>query len=68
MGGQEVGGLREDRAALDKYLAYDETYRIVVCLTCGYCIVPELGIKRHLKDFHKDWPLRLRKDIVNYVA
>ena len=49
-------------------ILYNEHYRVAICAACGQCIAPGDGLKRHLKDHHRDWPLRLRKDVVVYCS
>jgi len=47
---------------------YNEDRQIAICVACEQCVVPNDGVRRHLKDQHRDWPLALRKDVVTYCA
>jgi hypothetical protein len=49
-------------------ILYNKDRCIAVCVSCQQCIVPGDGIKRHLKEHHRDWPLALRKEIITYCA
>jgi hypothetical protein len=33
-------------------------YKVIVCTRCGIGLIPGTGTQRHLKDYHKDWPLK----------
>ena len=49
---EETGGLKEDRGPPDEYIIHHEKYQVVVCISCGACIVPGLGVRRHYIDYH----------------
>lgn len=54
--------------ALEEYVDYNAQYRVVICKKCKHCIKPPPGDKRHLKCFHQEWSLSLRKKILQYIA
>ena len=64
----QAGGLKEDRAPFEEYIVYLSNHKAVACVPCGFCPVPGPGTKRHLKDFHQNWPLQVRKDIIKHVT
>jgi hypothetical protein len=64
----KAGGLEEERAPFAEYIVYHEDYTVVACIACGSCVVPGTGAKRHFKDFHRDWSLQLRKDIIKRIS
>lgn len=43
-------------------------HAVAICRPCGLALRPKLGIKRHLKDIHGDWTLRLRREIIQYTS
>ena len=50
---------------MDEYIIYNTTYHILICRQCGYAI-PQDGIMRHYRRFHKTIPLVMRQEIINY--
>src|SRR5438552_1442158 len=50
---------------MDEYIIYNTTYHILICRQCGYAI-PQDGIMRHYRRFHKTIPLVMRQEIIKY--
>jgi hypothetical protein len=47
-------------------LLYLHTHKVIVCIPCGYCIKGD-GAELHLRRFHKDVPINLRKECCRHV-
>jgi len=50
---------------MNEYIRYNIVYHILICRQCGFAI-PQDGIMRHFRQFHKTIPLVIRQDIINY--
>lgn len=50
---------------MDEYMLHNEDYRVLICIQCGYGCG---HIKRHMADFHRKWPLQVRKAISQYAS
>src|SRR5436190_19086905 len=50
---------------MNEYIRYNIVYHILICRQCGFAI-PQDGIMRHFRQFHKTIPLVICQDIINY--
>jgi superfamily II DNA helicase RecQ len=54
--------------SITDFVLYNQKYKVAICVICGIAIKPSPGDRRHLKDAHKSWPLKLRKEILAYLS
>lgn len=53
---------------IEDYVLYHADHKVLVCRPCGHGYRPSPGVKRHLKDTHQSWSLRIRKAINQYAS
>ena len=59
---------RESGGAELAGFAYHARYMVLACEACRHCMVPGLGVKRHLADHHQAWSLARRQRVAAYAA
>lgn len=65
---ESSGNEKGVEATLEEYITYNAEYQVVICKKCKHCIKPPPGDKRHLKCFHQEWSLSVRKKILHHIA
>ena len=50
---------------MNEYIIYNTTYHILICRQCGYAI-PQDGIMRHFRQFHKTISLATRQELIDH--
>ncbi len=53
---------------IDERVLYLQKYKTLLCRQCKLALSPGNGIRRHLMHAHKEWPLKIRKDIAEYAS
>jgi hypothetical protein len=50
-----------------EYLLHDNDHNVVICIPCGYAMIPT-GVLKHYNETHsKDIPIETRKRLIAYV-
>jgi hypothetical protein len=60
--------LMSNNQSITNFVLYNQKHKVVICVACGIAIKPSPGDKRHLKDTHRNWSLKLRKEILEYTS
>ena len=51
---------------VEKYVKYNEEYGVLICIQHQYALMPGMGIKNHLNNFHTAIPLEIRNSVIEY--